>query len=80
MKNRSNKNTVLPPQVKANLPDVNKTSEKQLLKEKANRYTWEGRLTNFCPLKKIDRKKTDKNLTMTYADFKKIQQEKQNKK
>jgi hypothetical protein len=51
-----------------------------ILKEKANRYTWEGRLTNFCPLKKIDRKKTDKNLTMTYADFKKIQQEKQNKK
>jgi hypothetical protein len=27
-----------------------------------------------------ERKKTDKNLTMTYADFKKIQQEKQNKK
>jgi len=80
MKNRSNKNTVLPPQIKANLPDVNKPAEKQLLKENANRYTWEGRLTNFCPLKKIDRKILDKKLTMTYADFKKIQQAQQNKK
>jgi hypothetical protein len=80
MKNRSNKNAVLPSQVKANLPDVNKPSEKQLLKENANRYTWEGRLTNFCPLKKIDKKKLDKKLAMTYADFKKMQQEQQNKK
>ena len=80
MKNRTDKNTVLPAQIKANLPDVNKQSEKQLLKEQANRYTWEGRLTNFCPLKKIDRKCLDKKLTMTYADFKKMQQEEQNKK
>ena len=41
------------------------------LKEKANRYTWEGRLTNFCPLKKIDKKVLDKNLNMTYTEFKK---------
>jgi hypothetical protein len=80
MKNRSNNNNVLPPQIKANLPEVNKTNEKQLLKENANRYTWEGRLTNFCPLKKIDRKILDKKLAMTYADFKKMQQEQQNKK
>lgn len=80
MKNRSNKNTVLPPQITANLPDVNKPAEKQLLKENANRYTWEGRLTNFCPLKKIDKKVLDKKLSMTYADFKKIQQAQQNKK
>lgn len=80
MKNRSNKNAVLPSHIKANLPDVNKASEKQLVKENANRYTWEGRLTNFCPLKRIDRKKLDKKLVMTYADFKKIQQEQQNKK
>ncbi len=80
MKNRSNNNNVLPPQIKANLPEVNKPNEKQLLKENANRYTWEGRLTNFCPLKKIDRKIVDKKLAMTYADFKKMQQEQQNKK
>ena len=80
MKNRSNKNGILPPQIQANLPDVNKTTDKQLLKENANRYTWEGRLTNFSPLKKIDRKTLDKKLAMTYADFKKIQLKEQNKK
>jgi hypothetical protein len=56
------------------------TKEKQIVKENANRYTWEGRLTNFCPLKKIDKKILDKKLAMTYADFKKIQQCQQNKK
>ena len=80
MKNRSIKNSILPPQIKANLPVVNNISDKILLKEKANRYTWEGRLTNFCPLKKINRKIVDKKLSMTYADFKKLQLEKQNKK
>lgn len=73
MKNRTNANFILPPQIKSNLPDVNKSSEKQLLKERANRYTWEGRLSDFCPLKKIDRKITDKKLAMSYADFKKMQ-------
>lgn len=80
MKNRQKANSVLPSQLKVNLPDVNKSSGKQLLKENANRYTWEGRLANFCPLKKIDKKLLDKNLTITYADFKKIQNDKQNKK
>jgi hypothetical protein len=71
MKNRTN-NSVLPPQIKANLPNVNNSSEKQLLKECANRYTWEGRLTNFSPLKKIDKKVVDKHLTVSYADYKKM--------
>ena len=75
MKNRSS-NNVLPPQIKANLTNVNKNSEKQLLKEQANRYTWEGRLTNFSPLKKIDKKVLDKKLTMSYSEFKKMQQNK----
>ena len=74
MKNRTDNNAMLPPQIKNNLPDVNKKSEKMFLKEKANRYTWEGRLTNFCPLKKIDKKVVDKNLNMTYTEFKKLQQ------
>jgi len=65
-----------PPQIKANLANVNQKSEKLLLKEHANRYTWEGRISNFCPLKKIDRKIVDKNLTLTYADFKKMSQNK----
>jgi hypothetical protein len=44
------------------------------LKEQANRYTWEGRLTDFSPLKNIDKKLLDKKLSMTYADFKRMQQ------
>ena len=79
MKNRSS-NNVLPPQIKSSIQNMNQTSEKQLLKEKSNRYTWEGRLADFCPLKKIDKKVLNKNLLMTYADFKRIQQEQQNKK
>ena len=59
---------------------MNQTSEKQLLKEKSNRYTWEGRLADFCPLKKIDKKVLNKNLLMTYSDFKRIQKDQQNKK
>jgi hypothetical protein len=65
---------VLPPQIKANLPNVNTTSEKQLLKDNANRYTWEGRLANFSLLKKVDRKTVDKNYALSFADFKQMQQ------
>jgi hypothetical protein len=65
-------NSILPPQINNNLPDINKKSEKIFLKEKANRYTWEGRLTNFCPLKKVNKKVTNKNLNMTYTEFKKL--------
>jgi NAD-dependent DNA ligase len=48
--------------------------------EHANRYTCEGRLTGFSPLKKIDKKISDKKLTMSYADFKRMKKEEQNKK
>jgi hypothetical protein len=65
---------VLPPQIKANLPNVNTTSEKQLLKDNANRYTWEGRLANFSLLKRVDRKTVDKNYALSFADFKQMQQ------
>jgi hypothetical protein len=74
MKNRGGSNFVLPPQIKANLPNVNTVGEKQLLKENANRYTWEGRLTNFSPIKKVGKKVVNKKLALTFADFKKMQQ------
>jgi hypothetical protein len=59
---------------KATLVHVNVTGEKQLLKENANRYTWEGRLANFSVLKKIDRKTVDKSYTLSFADFKQMSQ------
>ena len=41
------------------------------LKMNANRYTCEGRLSNFNFLKVPDRKVVDKKFAMTFADFKK---------
>jgi hypothetical protein len=75
-KNRGVANMPLPPQVKANLPNVNSSNEKKFLKENANRYTWEGRLNSFSPLKKIDKKIVNKNLSLSFAEFKKIQKNK----
>ena len=66
----------LPPQIQANLPNVNGSvaPEKMLLKENANRYTWEGRMSNFSLIKKVNKKHVDKNYEMSFADFKKMQQ------
>lgn len=72
-KNRTSESGTLPPHMRVNLPNVNASSEKQILKENANRYTYEGRLSNFSILKKIDRKMVDKKYAMTFADFKKLQ-------
>ena len=71
---RMGKQNVLPPQIKANLPNVNTTSrpDEMLLKESANRYTWEGRLSNMSLLKKVDRKVVDKKYAMSFADFKRL--------
>ncbi len=74
-KNRSQSNFTLPSHIKSNLPNVNTTTDKQLLKEKSNRYTWEGRLSDFCPLKKIDKKVLNKNLVLSFSDFKRLQKE-----
>jgi hypothetical protein len=59
---------------KATLVPTSVTGEKQLLKENANRYTWEGRLANFSVLKKVDRKTVDKSYTLSFADFKQMSQ------
>ena len=71
---RMGKQNVLPPQIKANLPNVNTSSrpDEMLLKESANRYTWEGRLSNMSLLKKVDRKVVDKTYAMSFADFKRL--------
>lgn len=77
-KNRQASNMPLPPQIKANLPNVNASvaPEKMLLKEHANRYTWEGRMANLPIIKKVEKKHVDKNYEMSFADFKKMQQRK----
>lgn len=45
---------------------------KMLLKENANRYSYQGKMCNFNFLKKVDRKDVDKKYTLTFADFKKM--------
>ena len=49
-----------------------KENEKILLKERANRYTYEGKIANFNFLQKIERKVFNKKLGLSFADFKKM--------
>ena len=72
-------NTVAPPKnsiPNTKITDDAKKNEKMILKENANRYTCEGRFSNFNILQKVDRKKVDKKYSTTFADFKKMQMEK----
>jgi len=68
-------NTAAPP--KNSIPNKKLTqeqeNEKVLIKERANRYTYEGKFANFSFLKKIDRKVVDKKLALSFSDFKKMQ-------
>jgi hypothetical protein len=71
-------NTAPPP--KNSIPNKNitdkNTNEKLILKEKSNRYTYEGKFSNFSFIKKVERKAVDKKYAMTFANFKKMQLEK----
>jgi hypothetical protein len=64
---------------KNSIPNKNsvetKENEKILLKERANRYTYEGKFANFNFLQKIDRKIFNKKLGISFADFKKMKKE-----
>lgn len=51
-------------------------NDKQFLKDRANRYTYEGKFANFSFIKKVDRKVVDKKFGMSFADFKKMQKDK----
>lgn len=55
-----------------------KNSNKEV-KENKNKYISEGKIINFSFIKKIDKKQIVKRLNMTFAEFKKIQQESKNK-
>jgi hypothetical protein len=62
-------------------PDKNTVSSNEalLLKENANRYSYEGKVVNFSFLKKVERKEVDKRYAMNFADFKKMMMDKKNK-
>ena len=52
-------------------PQVSVTPSTGLLKENANRYKWCDRLSNFNFLKKVPPICTNKNINLSYAEFKK---------
>ena len=60
------------PQNRTNNILNNNNSEKLLLKENANRYSYQGKISNFNILQKIDRKVVDKKYALSFADFKKM--------
>jgi len=55
------------------------TQSNKEVKENKNKYISEGKITNFSFIKKIDKKQIVKRLNMTFAEFKKMQQESENK-
>jgi hypothetical protein len=66
-------NTAPPP--KSSIPNNTETSSKNencLLKDNANSYTYEGKISTFNVLKKVERKVVDKKYNITFADFKKL--------
>lgn len=50
----------------------NKENDMILLKERANRYTYEGKFANFNFLQKIEKKIFNKKLGLSFAEFKKL--------
>lgn len=52
-----------------------KDNEKVLLKDKANRYVYGGKLSNYSFLKKVPKSLFNKTLKMSYADYKKSRQQ-----
>lgn len=51
-----------------------KEHAKVLLKDKANRYTYIGKMANFSFLQKVEKKVFNQKLGFSYADFKKMKQ------
>ena len=50
--------------------------ENMIVKERANRYSYEGKFANFSFLKKVDKKLVDSNYAMSFSEFKKKVMEK----
>ena len=57
---------------KNNIQSTNTSNrnENVILKENANRYSYQGKINNFNMLIKIDKKLVNKKYKMTFADFK----------
>lgn len=69
-------NTAVPPKNSINAKREHEENRKVVLKDNANRYTYDGKFVNFNFLKKIERKMVDKKYALSFADFKKMQNQK----
>jgi len=74
-KEAGGKISMAPPKNSISHKNTTETAEdkKVLLKERANRYTYEGKFANFNFLQKYERKIFDRKLAISFADFKKMQ-------
>jgi len=68
--NSSKQQTTNPKQVNTK---QNNENNSKMVKEHANRYSYEGKMANYSFLKKVDRKVVDKKYALSFADFKAIQ-------
>lgn len=68
---KNNKPNPLPNYMKPTISQ-NQQSGKALLKENANRYTHNGRFSNFMILKTVNRNVVDKKYALSYKDYKMI--------
>jgi hypothetical protein len=57
-----------------NSVSVTNENKDVIVKERANRYSCEGKIVNFSFLKKVEKKIVDKRYGMSFADFKKMNQ------
>lgn len=66
------------PPPKSSIPNTNLKNETNQvsLKEEANRYTYEGKISTFNILKKVERKVVDKKYNISFSDFKKLNMDK----
>jgi uncharacterized protein YfcZ (UPF0381/DUF406 family) len=72
------KGSMVPPKNSSNLNKnviEQKENEKVLIKENANCYIYDGKLSNFNFLKNVEKKVFNKKLGFTFADFKKIKKQ-----
>lgn len=69
-----------PPSQSAKSTRINtKETDEKILKERANRYSYGGKMTNFSFLKKVNRRAVDKNYALSFSEFKKMQLQNVNK-
>ena len=64
-------NTGAPPKNNIQNTNTSNRNEKVILKENANKYSYQGKINNFSILIKVDKTLVNKKYKMTFADFKK---------